>query len=207
MTESRGASERGPLIDSPRPKPGLRRITTTGLIAGVVLVAIGAWQLFGTGIVAAHEQAKLRKTFVNTRAKPRIGRPVGRILIPRIGLDLVVVEGVGLRQLAEGPGHYPTTAQLGTPGVSAIAGHSSGWGAPFMKLDRLHAGDLIIVKAHGGVFRYRITGVYRMDAKDTWVLKGDWETQARMKLVLTTCWPVMTSLHRLVVWADIDSMA
>jgi len=177
------------------------------LIAGVVLVLIACYQLFGTGIVAAHTQANLRKSFVNGRAKPRLGKPVGRIIIPRLGMDLVVVEGVGLAQLAEGPGHYPSTAQLGTAGVSAIAGHSSGWGAPFMKIDRLHNGDLIIVRAHGGVFRYRVTGVYRIESKDTWVLKGDWETQARMKLVLTTCWPVMTSLHRLVVWADIDSMA
>jgi Sortase (surface protein transpeptidase) len=35
------------------------------------------------------------------------GDPIGRIRIPRIGIDLIYVQGTARDDLAKGPGHYP----------------------------------------------------------------------------------------------------
>src|SRR6185436_9514679 len=57
--------------------------------------------------------------------------------IPRIGLDDIVVAGVGREDLKKGPGHYPQTPMPGQLGNSAIAGHRTTYGGPFLHLDEL----------------------------------------------------------------------
>ena len=42
-------------------------------------------------------------------AAPPVGAPIGYVVTPRIGLDAVVVEGVGAAQRRGGPGHYART--------------------------------------------------------------------------------------------------
>src|SRR6476469_7838409 len=39
------------------------------------------------------------------------GQAIGQIQTPRIGLDAIVVEGVGDDDLKSGPGHYPSTPE------------------------------------------------------------------------------------------------
>jgi len=124
-------------------------------IALVVLGALGlafvAFQLWGTGLLQARHQAALRSQFdaslppeaqhwsthvhsvgaprtAPTASGPATGRPVGTIQIPSIGLDQVIVEGVGEGQLQLGPGHYPETPLPGEAGNAGIAGHRTTWG-------------------------------------------------------------------------------
>src|SRR5437016_4521066 len=46
-----------------------------------------------------------------------------RLLIPKINLDVVIVEGTSNRALTLGPGHLKNTAMPGDPGNSVIAAH------------------------------------------------------------------------------------
>ena len=78
-------------------------------------------------------------------AAPAEGDVVGRIGIPKIGVDQCVVEGVNVDDLRKGPGHYPSTQMPGHEGNSAIAGHRTTYGAPFGDLDQLVVGDEISV--------------------------------------------------------------
>ena len=213
MNAHGGALDGGPL-SSPWPESAYtprRRgsvggsITGLGAVMGLAAIVIALYQLFGTGIIASHAQARLRKQPI--AAHPHLGAAVARLRIPRIGLDAIVVEGVGMAQLAEGPGHYPQSAAIGHAGVTGIAGHSSGWGAPFMKFGRLQIGDMVILEARKHEYRYRITRLGVVSAKDVWVLKGDPWSRSPSKLVLTTCWPVMTSKERLIIWADLASFS
>jgi len=208
-----GALGGGPL-ESPWPEAGqVRRrnarvggsITGLGAVMGLAAIMIALYQLFGTGIIASHAQARLRKQPI--AAHPKLGAAVARLRIPRIGLDAIVVEGVGMSQLAEGPGHYPQSAPIGHAGVTGIAGHSSGWGAPFMRFGRLQQGDMVILDVRQHEYRYRITRLGVVAATGVWVLKGDPWSQSPSKLVLTTCWPVMTSKERLIIWADLESFS
>jgi sortase A len=176
-----------------------------GFVVGLLAIAIGAYQLLGTGIGTSHAQARLRKTPIATR--PHLGAPIARLRIPSIRLDVMVVEGVGMKQLAEGPGHYPQSAAIGSQGVTAIAGHSSGWGAPFMHFDRLLEGAIVILDTKNHEYRYVVTHRGVAKPTDIWVLTGDPWSSAPSKLVLTTCWPIFTNRDRLIVWADLVSFS
>ena len=135
--------------------------------------------------------------------RPDPGDTVARIRIPKIGVNMIVVEGVSLNQLAKGPGHYRGTPLPGEPGPVGIAGHRTGWGSPFIDLDRLERGDRIILETKKKErFVYEVTNNRVVDPDDVWVLNGDPKSDADFTLTLTTCTPKYTSRDRLIVWAD-----
>ena len=74
------------------------------------------------------------------------GSAVGRIEIPRIGADFVVVKGTGTSELQSGPGVYPETVFPGMAGTTAIAGHRTTYLAPFRHIDALVPGNLSLRK-------------------------------------------------------------
>lgn len=129
---------------------------------------------------------------------PPIGSPVGVLTIPAIGLDDVVVEGVGEPQLAQGPGHYPGTPLPGERGNVGIAGHRTTYARPFYDLNRLRPGDAVDVRTPQGFFRYTVVGSQVVPPTDVGVLdpRGDAAT-----LTLTTCNPRYSAATRLVVTA------
>ena len=90
------------------------------------------------------------------RAAPReTGEPIGRIEIPAIGADFVVVQGTDSATLRKGPGHYPsTTVPRGCGGTVAIAGHRTTYLAPFRNVDDLKHGDRIVLTMPYGRFTY-----------------------------------------------------
>ena len=73
------------------------------------------------------------------------GEAIGRLVIPSIGLDWIVVEGVQVADLKKGPGHFRETPMPGQLGNSAIAGHRNTYCSPFFDLDELEPGELIYV--------------------------------------------------------------
>jgi sortase A len=175
------------------------------VIVGVLLFVAALFQLSAGGRQEAHAQTVLRKQLHTAPAAPRRlpGGALAELTIPRIGLDEVVVDGVRLSDLAKGPGWYPSSAPIGGVGAAAIAGHSSGWGHPFMHLDEVLSGDLILLRVPGHFYTYRVTRTITVKPDAVWVLNGDPESSATHKLVLTTCTPVFTSRYRLVVFADL----
>jgi sortase A len=175
-------------------------------MVGVLVFAIALYQLAAGGRQAAHAQTTLRHELRAAPAAARLpGGAIAELTIPRMGLDDIVVDGVSLADLAKGPGWYPTSAPVGDPGATAIAGHSSGWGHPFMHLGDVRTGDLIVLRVPGHLYTYRVTHTRTVGPDAVWVLLGDPLSAASHKLVLTTCTPVFTSRYRLVVFADLIS--
>ena len=84
------------------------------------------------------------------------GDAVGKLLIDRIGLSTVFVEGTDAGDLRAGPGHYPATPLPGQRGTVAIAGHRTTYGAPFRKIDKVRSGDEIVIVMPYGRFTYRV---------------------------------------------------
>jgi LPXTG-site transpeptidase (sortase) family protein len=125
------------------------------------------------------------------------GRAVCRIVIPALGLDAVVLDGVEPEQLAKGPGHYPTTPGPGADGNCCIAGHRVTFGHPFRHVDQLHAGDEIRLEAGGASYRYTVTSTFTVPKTDNSPLE---ETDAPT-LTLTTCHPPHSATSRLVIRA------
>jgi LPXTG-site transpeptidase (sortase) family protein len=172
--------------------------TFIGVLAavGVALLAWGGWTLHsGDPITAAIEhraQHGLRR-LVAHQDGCQVGHGViGILRIPKIGVEQVVVQGTTRGDLEKGPGHYAMTGLPGQGRAIAIAGHRTTWGAPFRHLDRLRRGDRLILCG----IRYRVTIVYVVQANDWRILKGHGE-----RLILTTCHPVYSASHRLVVKA------
>jgi sortase A len=125
------------------------------------------------------------------------GEPTARIVIPEIGVDKIVVEGVSLRDLKKGPGHYPETPLPGQEGNAAIAGHRTTYGAPFHRIDELEPGDEIRVETVQGEFRYLVSEQLIVAPTQVDVLedKGD------DRLTLTACHPKYSARQRIVVVA------
>jgi sortase A len=125
------------------------------------------------------------------------GEATARIVIPTIGVDKIVVEGVSLRDLKKGPGHFPETPLPGQEGNAAIAGHRTTYGAPFHRIDELEPGDEITVETVQGEFRYLVSEQQIVSPSQVEVLedKGD------NRLTLTACHPKYSARQRIVVVA------
>lgn len=121
------------------------------------------------------------------------------LVIPRMDLDVVVVEGTTGDALQRGPGHYEGTAYPWEDGGTvAIAGHRTTYGKPFWGLDRLRPGDRIRLVTEFGTFDYVVSARREVAPSDLSVLR---KTE-RSTLVLTTCTPIFTATRRLVVFAE-----
>ncbi|HZD66546.1 MAG TPA: class E sortase, partial [Acidimicrobiales bacterium] len=166
--------------------------------------------LFGTGLTTAGHQATLRRQLAPQLAPagapdrapgppPVPGGAIGLLQIPAIQVDKAIVQGVGEGDLRRGPGHYPATPLPGQPGNSGIAGHRTTYGAPFYRLNELHAGDRIGVWTRQGRFTYRVQRVFVVQPNDIAVLGPT----PRPELTLTTCNPRYSAAQRLIVQADL----
>jgi sortase A len=126
------------------------------------------------------------------------GTVVAHLVIPKIGVNYYVVEGVGGSQLAEGPGHYPGTALPGGAGNVGIAGHRTTHGAPFYNLNELQPGDQVfLTNTAGQTFTYRVTTQFVVAPSDGAVLNPT----PTPTLTLTTCNPRYSASQRLIVRA------
>jgi LPXTG-site transpeptidase (sortase) family protein len=121
-----------------------------------------------------------------------IDRPVNGVAfnmsIPAIGYSATVYEGVDLRTLEKGPGHYPTTAWPGHAGNVGIAAHNVYW----LGFSRIKPGDTVELQTRRGLFVYRITdsGVVHQPDDQT-VLMPTTDS----KLTLTTCYPLWAGAY------------
>lgn len=145
-----------------------------------------------------------------------------RIIIPKLGKNVPLVDvpdyqGVSfdnledkfMNELEKGIIRYPGTAKPGEEGNSFIFGHSSNY--PWMKgdynnvfalLDNLTFGDEIIVYYNQQKYVYVIREKKVVKPGNVSVMKRE---QGKKELSLMTCWPVGTTLNRLLVFAELKS--
>jgi sortase A len=127
----------------------------------------------------------------------RKGSPIARLIVPSIGLDEVVVEGVGDDELNAGPGHLPGSPLPGDRGNAVISAHRD---RHFSTLGDLAIGDTVYTETLSGrtswvVTKRRVVGAGKpaLYSTDTPVL------------TLTTCWPIRyfgSAPDRLIIEAE-----
>jgi sortase A len=137
------------------------------------------------------------------RLKP--GDPIGHLKIPRIRFNRLVQQGVSGKAgldpsgdgdlLRGGPVHYGMTPLPGAGEPFAVSGHRTTYGAPFNQLDKLRPGDPIFLDTPYARFRYEVVKTTVVKPTDVSVL---WDRG--YGLVLTTCTPLYSASHRLIVW-------
>src|SRR5262249_51947041 len=97
-----------------------------------------------------------------------------RVIIPKIKMDAIVVEGVSHKDLRDGPGHMKETAMPGEPGNAVITAHRDTF---FRHIYELTKGDQIQVRRNGRVFTYEVTGKRIVKPDDGSVLKQTTDPQ------------------------------
>ncbi|SHI14335.1 Sortase family protein [Sporobacter termitidis DSM 10068] len=128
---------------------------------------------------------------------------LGILKIPKLNVSEYVLEGTQ-RQLRYGVGHVEKSGALGQQGNCVVAGHRT---TAFRYLNKLAAGDSIILKADDNIYTYTVYESFAVLPKETWVL-GNVENEP-YTLTLITCTPYLVSSHRLIVrarLADINGM-
>jgi sortase A len=129
------------------------------------------------------------------------GDPMGRIVMPAIGVSEVFVEGTGAGDLRTGPGHYPGTPFPGERGTVAIAGHRTTYGAPFRNIDKLDAGDRIELRMPYGQFTYRVEQTRIVPPTEVSVTNR----VSFDRLILSACHPLYSAAQRIVVFARLET--
>lgn len=129
------------------------------------------------------------------------GQQLTRLVIPKIDLEAIVLEGTDRQQLLAGPGHLTDTVSPGEAGNAVITAHRDTF---FRHIFELEKGDEINVQRDGRVFRYEVTGKKVVPPTDLSVLHATPDAQ----LTLITCYPIYyigPAPDRLVVFSKLTT--
>jgi sortase A len=216
-----------------RVRTAMRAVGEVLITLGLVLLLFVAYQLFWTNVRSQQEANAVTDQIARdwraagpdvvaasgaapaaTGQAAKVGNGVGfaRMWIPRLGKGWVrpVVQGISLRDLAKGIGHYPQTQLPGQLGNFAVAGHRATNGEPFRNLDRMRPGDPIVVETKAMWFTYVVTRAPEIVAptRMSVLLPVPNQPGARPTeklMTLTTCNPRWASYQRMIVYTELRS--
>lgn len=200
------------------------------VIDGRALLAEAAWQMKdkfdSLSLPKLEPQATTSQAFAQTTAlstqesdatiTPAPGQTAWEsyVYIPKIKIKAPIVSPDTndpkklLKWLEKGVIHYPDSEKFGENGVAILLGHSSAYpwyrgnyGSVFALLEKLQAGDEVIVVSNGKKYLYRVSGSKVVVPKDFKVENPD----GKSHLWLMSCWPVKTNKLRIVVATDLIS--
>ena len=124
---------------------------------------------------------------------------IGRIEIPKIDVNIPILEGTSKKNLKVGAGHITGTSKPGSIGNTALAAHRSHtYGRMFHRLDEVEIGDIIKITTSDGTFEYTVYKIHVVEPDDVSVL---YRSKDERVLTLITCTPLYIASHRLVVHA------
>jgi sortase A len=150
----------------------------------------------------ADDRATVGGEAARFRRDTRPGEAIGRIVIGRIGLNMVVVDGTDEESLKKGPGRDVRSFMPGQGRLVYIAGHRTTYLAPFSHIDSIRVGDAIRLEMPYASFVYRMSGDRIVPAGDLAVLNSpDHEL-----LILQACHPRFFATHRYLVYASLVSV-
>jgi sortase A len=128
--------------------------------------------------------AQARTVALRRRPQPAPveGAPVARLVIPRLDLDEIVLEGVDGDDLNAGPGHLPGSVLPGDRGNSIVSAHRD---RHFNHFDALSVGDTVVTESRAGRTTWVIVSQRVVDKNAPALFATKDAT-----LTLTTCWPI-----------------
>ena len=149
----------------------------------------------GTSLAAT--TAQIRAQAWRYRANAKRGEGIGRIRVPRLGLNMVFVEGTDDASLRKGPGRDRRTYMPGEGQLVYIAGHRTTYLAPFAHIERLKPGDPVTLDVPYGTFTYRVFKHRIVLANDLSVLRS----HGHEVVELQACHPRFFASHRYIAYA------
>ncbi|MFG3282817.1 class E sortase [Streptomyces sp. NPDC048111] len=186
---------------------------------GVVMLLFVTYQLWWTN-VRAHQEAgsaakKIAQDWADGSRKPDAfapGQGFAIMHIPKLDVVAPVAQGTSKAKVLDKGmiGHYDegglkTAMPSDASGNFAVAAHRNTHGEPFRYINRLKAGDKVVVETQEAYYTYEITSTLpQTPPSNVSVLKpiptGSGFTKPGRYLTLTTCTPEFTSTYRLIVW-------
>ncbi|GAA3935886.1 class E sortase [Actinoplanes auranticolor] len=186
---------------------------------GLIVLLFAGYEVFGNSAKVDNEQDTLATELDDqwndptvapstpTKAAPAApGKNlVGRLYIPKLGMQWVVVNGVRPQDIRYAPGHYPETAEPGEVGNFSVAGHRIR--RIFWRLDELKPGDVIGVETRTNWYVYKVSESLIVKPSAVEVVApvpGKPKAKAsKAMLTLTTCNPKFNNYERLIVHAEL----
>jgi LPXTG-site transpeptidase (sortase) family protein len=203
-----------------RLRAGVRLSGELMITLGLMVLLFAGYEVFGNSAKVQDEQDALTNQLDNSWNDPTVGPTtapkgpaapgeslVGRLYIPKLDKEWVVVNGVRPQDIKYAPGHYPDTALPGQIGNFSVAGHRIR--KIFWRLDELKPGDVIGVETRDYWYVYRVYGheVVKPSAVEVVAAVPDKPgvTPSKALLTLTTCNPKFNNYQRLIVHAELDT--
>ena len=137
-----------------------------------------------------------------TQSEGAVLRSIGRLQIPKIGLDVATLRYGKYADLEIGLGWMPQSAALGADGAAIVVGHRTLFGAPLRRADELKPGDPIYLQLPNGTtvtYEVKLTSIRKpRETLGDVLSEGD-----ASRLVIVTCHPEDSTDFRLLVVADV----
>jgi sortase A len=198
-----------------------------GLLAAAWAFTVWRWQDPFTALYTSHQQQSLQTAYQHEEAayRPAVraevktpvrvqkrhvkraaqryrrqletGDAVGRLRIPRLGLNSIVVNGTDSATLTKGPGRYLRSYVPGEGQLIYVAGHRTTYGAPFAHIERLRKGDEVTLDVPYGTFVYRVSDSVIVPSDDLARLKSN----GHEVIALQACHPRFFASQRYIVYA------
>jgi sortase A len=124
-----------------------------------------------------------------------------RIQIPAIDIDAPVVQGDGWEQLKKGVGQNIGSANPGQNGNIILSAHNDVYGELFRHLDKLAAGDQVILSTQQRQYVYIVdrTAIVEPTAVEVMASTGS------PTVTLISCYPYLVDKQRIVVFARLQN--
>jgi sortase A len=151
------------------------------------------------GASLASEREAIAREAHAYRAATHRGEAIGRIRIPRIGLNMILVDGTDHSSLEKGPGRYLGSFMPGENRLVYIAGHRTTYLAPFSHIDDIRKGDKVTIEVPYATFTYRISGHRIVSADAVSVLRSP----RHERLILQACHPRFFASHRYLQYGQL----
>jgi sortase A len=145
----------------------------------------------------AVERRAIAREATRYRRASRRGDALGRMIVPRLHLKIILVNGTDHDTLKRGPGRDLRTFMPGENELVYVAGHRTTYLAPFAHIDALRSGDRVTVELPYATFVYRVTSHRVVTADDIAVLRS----HHRELLILQACHPRFFASHRYLAYA------
>jgi sortase A len=169
------------------------------MIAGVIVLSIGGYQLWSTSaqeaerLTEAYELLDGRESAVEANKaidKEEVsdftyetGETIGILSIPKLDREIAIIEGTDEEELAQGVGHYHDTGLPGENRQILLSGHRD---TVFRDFDQLEHSDIFEVKMEYGTYTYTIHDHEIVAADNTTVIDPSRKDEY---LTVSTCYP------------------
>ncbi|WP_232344792.1 class E sortase [Actinoplanes awajinensis] len=202
-----------------RLRTGIRGAGELMITFGLIVLLFAGYEVFGNSAAVQAEQDNLASELDQAWADPTVAPSsttakgpaapgenlVGRLYIPKLDKEWVVVDGVRPQDIKYAPGHYPETAKPGQIGNFSVAGHRIK--KIFWRIDELTDGDVIGVETRDNWYVYHVYNQQVVVPNQVEVVapvpNEPGATPTKALLTLTTCNPKFNNYQRLIVHAEL----